>query len=1018
MIQTDISSISYVGNGSTATPYTVPFYFFTNQDIVVVVRDNNDVETVQTLNTDYTVTGAGNVSGGEILTTWAVPSSSRVSISRVIEATQLTSYEEADAFPAKSHERALDKLTMLVQQALRGAGGGPTDVGHIFRLTESSAGITPVSQVNDTTLGIDAMGHAVLRTTEEMVGWLGTIGTVWLNDAERANTAGAYAGQMGVQKDNKTIYIANSTSPGDWVPFLLGTGVVAATTGTPELMARPAGALVGTTEPQNLSNKTFSSPVINSPTGITKADVGLGNVDNTSDINKPVSLPTQAALDLRQLVSQKGISNGYPSLDSSGKVPTLQLPDSVVGASQYQGTWNAATNTPAIPAAAIGNKGWYYSVAVAGSTSINGVTPWAVGDDIISSGTVWQKIPNVSAVISVNTKTGAVVLDKTDIGLNNVDNTSDATKNSASATLTNKTINGANNTLTVRLDADVTNNLPVSRLNGGTGAGAATAWFGDGTWKTPTGTGDVAGPAASVTDEIVLYSGTTGKVIKRATGTGIVNVTNGVYQTPISAQGLSPAGTVVDYAGTTEPAGWLFCDGRQVSQATYAGLYSAIGTSFNKTLYPRMVADKSIGFYPNSANTTTFTLSSVPVTGNNRLLIVWVAIWEGATSPTITSLTFNGVAMTALTNVPLYYASGVFRVWYMVNPPAVTANVVLTISNTSPWADSVNILAQVYNDVNQSTPVGTAATNYTFGSSSAELDVQVPSLPGELVVAGSTTYMVGTELYLSNGAWELSRSDPFAPTGNYDFILVQAYQQTDFRETTTEVASVTKRMMRGQSNSVMLQPFSIIGFTIKPVAVAGGNFCLPDLRGRVIAGRDNLGGAASGRIAPVVCSGTTLGSGPGNEYLYYISYFYSWEGYPQNNIIQAGMRVTGPGIAADTFVIGWWNGYTLYLNKPTTGTNYNGRYTFSWADTTAMGATIGSSNHTLTYVELAGHVHQWTGIAGTGGSGVPGGAGYAFTNNKTLSVGTLQSPITSQGNTDMPHNQFQPTMLMNKIIKT
>jgi hypothetical protein len=45
-----------------------------------------------------------------------------------------------------------------------------------------------------------------------------------------------------------------------------------------------------------LTNKTLTSPVINNPTGIVKADVGLSNVDNTSDANKPVSSAQQTAL--------------------------------------------------------------------------------------------------------------------------------------------------------------------------------------------------------------------------------------------------------------------------------------------------------------------------------------------------------------------------------------------------------------------------------------------------------------------------------------------------------------------------------------------------------------------------------------------------------------------------------------------------------------------------------------------------------------------------------------------------
>lgn len=50
---------------------------------------------------------------------------------------------------------------------------------------------------------------------------------------------------------------------------------------------------------ETLTNKTLTSPVINTPTGIIKWDVGLGNVDNTSDVNKPVSTAQQTGLDLK-----------------------------------------------------------------------------------------------------------------------------------------------------------------------------------------------------------------------------------------------------------------------------------------------------------------------------------------------------------------------------------------------------------------------------------------------------------------------------------------------------------------------------------------------------------------------------------------------------------------------------------------------------------------------------------------------------------------------------------------------
>lgn len=122
-----------------------------------------------------------------------------------------------------------------------------------------------------------------------------------------------------------------------------------------------------------------------------------------------------ADLAARELTANKGAASGYASLDGTGKVPTSQLPSSVLGDMQYQGTWNANTNTPTIPAAASGNKGQYYVVSVAGSTSVSGITDWKIGDWLVSNGSSWDKIDNTDQVTSVNGFSGAVVLTTTDL---------------------------------------------------------------------------------------------------------------------------------------------------------------------------------------------------------------------------------------------------------------------------------------------------------------------------------------------------------------------------------------------------------------------------------------------------------------------------------------------------------------------------------------------------------------------------------------------------------------------------
>lgn len=70
---------------------------------------------------------------------------------------------------------------------------------------------------------------------------------------------------------------------------------------------------------------------------------------------------------------------------------TVSAITNAIGALNYKGTWNASTNSPAL-ASGVGTKGDYYVVSVAGSTNLDGITTWYVGDWAAFNGSVWQRL--------------------------------------------------------------------------------------------------------------------------------------------------------------------------------------------------------------------------------------------------------------------------------------------------------------------------------------------------------------------------------------------------------------------------------------------------------------------------------------------------------------------------------------------------------------------------------------------------------------------------------------------------
>lgn len=138
---TSIVSGPYAGNG-VADTFSYTFKIEDKSQLAVYETDDAGVETLLTVDVDYTVAGIGNDAGGTVTrVAGALPNNYELLIRSDYKYTQLTAFESQGAFFPDLHENAFDKLTFLNQQILDKLSRGPV-------VSDTYTGTLPLSLPN------------------------------------------------------------------------------------------------------------------------------------------------------------------------------------------------------------------------------------------------------------------------------------------------------------------------------------------------------------------------------------------------------------------------------------------------------------------------------------------------------------------------------------------------------------------------------------------------------------------------------------------------------------------------------------------------------------------------------------------------------------------------------------------------------------------------------------------------------------------------------------------------------